>query len=392
MEFGGPYRQTTAEHRLAALIESAPDAIFEFDGLGRIILVNRMAEELFGYSREEFVGQSVEMLVPEHLRSAHIAHRSRYAQQPITRPMGARLQLEARRKDGSRFPVEISLSPLESESGLRVTAIIRDVTDRRNLEQQLKDAQENYIRELELRSQESERANKLKSEFLSNMSHELRSPLHTIIGFSELLEEQSGGPLTDHQKRYLSHIQHDSHHLLNLINDLLDLNKIEAGHIKLNREPIPVDSMLEEAVAAIRPRAEAKSIEIRIETSIDAIVFADQLRIRQILHNLLSNAVKFTPQGGSIELIATLRDAFAEISINDSGIGIPPEQQESVFDKFFQVQAATRGGQESGTGLGLAITKHLVEHHGGTISLKSEPGNGSQFTFTIPLHQRLTET
>jgi PAS domain S-box-containing protein len=374
-----------AERRLGELLESAPDAILEFDNEGRIVLLNRMAEQLFGYTREELLGQTVEALVPEAVRHAHKRHRSQYLNQPLTRPMGSGLKLEARRKDGSHFPVEISLSPVKSGTGFRVTAIIRDITERRQMEDQLSAVQEKYIHELELRNREAEQANKLKTEFLSNMSHELRSPLHTVIGFADLLAQETEGPLSEKQKRFLSHIQNDSRHLLDIINDLLDLSKIEAGRLELRHEAFDIVPVMEDALSSVRPRATAKSVEIRTDISVSVAVVADRLRFKQILHNLLSNAVKFTPDVGKVRVEAAPRDRFAEISVTDTGIGIPEDQHRAVFDKFYQVRSATKDSE--GTGLGLAITKGLVEQHGGRIWLKSAPGNGSRFTFTIPLEQ-----
>jgi PAS domain S-box-containing protein len=373
-----------AERRLGELLESAPDAILELDSEGRIVLLNRMAEQLFGYTRGELLGQTVDALVPEALREAHTRHREQYLSQPVTRPMGSGLKLEARRKDGSHFPVEISLSPVKSSTGSRVTAIIRDVTERRQMEDQLRVVQEKYIHQLELRNREVEHANQLKTEFLSNMSHELRSPLHTVIGFSELLAEETEGPLNEKQKRFIGHIHKDSLHLLDLINDLLDLSKIEAGRFELRQEVFHIGAVIEEGLSSVRPRATAKSVEIRTDVSIPTPVFADRVRFKQILHNLLTNAIKFTPDGGKVWVGAAPRDHFAEVSVSDTGIGIPEDQRQSVFDKFYQVRSATAGVLE-GTGLGLAITKRLVEQHGGTIWLKSEPGYGSSFTFTIPL-------
>jgi len=373
-------------HRFSELLESAPDAILELDSEGRIMLLNRMAEQLFGYTRGELLGQTVETLVPEALRGAHHRHRTEYLDQPVTRPMGSGLKLEARRKDGSHFPVEISLSPGKSVTGFRVTAIIRDVTERRQMEDQLRVVQEKYVHELELRNKESEQANQLKTEFLSNMSHELRSPLHTIIGFSELLAEELEGSLNDKQQRFIGHILRDSQHLLDLINDLLDLTKIEAGRLELQHEAFPIKAVIEETISSVRPRATAKSVEIPTDVSIPTVVFADRLRLKQILHNLLTNAVKFTPNGGKVRVEAGHRDRFAEISVSDTGIGIPEDQHQAVFDKFYQVRTATKGGSE-GTGLGLAITKRLIELHGGSIWLQSELGKGSRFTFTIPLVQ-----
>jgi PAS domain S-box-containing protein len=375
-----------AERRLGELLESAPDAILELDHEGRIVLLNRMAEQLFGYTRGELLGQAVETLVPEALRGVHRRHRAQYLNHPVTRPMGSALKLEARREDGSHFPVEISLSSVQSGDRFRVTAIVRDITDRREMEDRLRAVEASYIRELELRNRESEQANRLKTEFLGNMSHELRSPLHTVLGFAELLAEEKEGALNDKQKRFIGHIQRDSLHLLDLINDLLDLSKIEAGRLELRHEVFHVDAVIDEALSSVRPRAATKSLNIETNISIVAPVFADRLRLKQILHNLLTNAIKFTPDGGGVQIYAVHSGPFAEISVSDTGIGIPADQQHAVFDKFYQVRAGIQGGIE-GTGLGLAITRHLVEQHGGSISLTSEAGRGARFTFTIPLEK-----
>lgn len=378
--------------RFRELLEAAPDAIIEVDADGCIALLNRVTEQLFGYRREELLGRPVEVLIPTEIRSRHVEYRKQYWRNPSTRPMGTGLQLEGQRKDGSRFPVEISLSPVKFEEGFRVSAIIRDVSDRRLAEQQLRVVQARYTedlaaknRELEARNQEVERANSLKSEFLSGMSHELRTPLHTIIGFTELLAEQIEGPLNEKQRRFVSHILRDSQHLLALINDVLDLSKIESGRLHLQKQLFVLNDALEETLSSIRPRADVKSI--RIETAVDQVpgeMFADRLRVKQILYNLLSNAVKFTPAGGLIRIEATTEDEFVEISVVDNGVGIPADEQDAVFDKFYQVGRRQAGGQE-GTGLGLAITRQLVHEHGGAMALKSDVGKGSRFTFTLPL-------
>ena len=373
-----------ADTRFRDLLEAAPDAIIEVDREGRIVLLNRATETLFGYSRQELLGQSVEILVPENLRAMHARNREDYQQRPMTRPMGSGLELQGRRKDGSRFPAEISLSPVNSESGFRVTAIIRDITERKRAEEQLRRVREQYTRELEDRNREIERANRLKSEFLASMSHELRTPLHTVIGFSELLGEETQGGLNAKQKRFVEHIHNDSLHLLDLINDILDLSKVESGRIELRLETFDLAPLIEDAVASIRSLAESRALEVRTSIAPMPAIEADRVRVKQILTNLLSNAVKFTPSGGRIDVEADIQDGLARISVTDNGVGIPDEEHEAIFDVFHQAGATTKGVRE-GTGLGLAITKRLVEEHGGTIKVSSEVGKGSRFTFTIPM-------
>ena len=377
------WEEVRSERRFRELLEAAPDAIIEVNQDGRIVLLNRVTEKLFGYSREELLGKPVEILIPDDLRGRHAEHRRNYWNSPATRPMGSGLLLQGKRADGSEFPVEISLSPVESEEGMRVTAVIRDVTTRRQAEDRLRSVQETYTRELEERNRLIERANRLKSEFLASMSHELRTPLHTIIGFSELLGEELEGPLNDKQKRFVRHIHKDSLHLLELINDVLDLSKIEAGKLELRREVFDVRAALDEVLASIRPHAEAKSQTLAIDLDDLPALEADRTRFKQILLNLLSNAVKFTPEQGSIRVEARLHGETVQFSVIDTGVGIPKEEQESVFDKFYQVGQTTKGIRE-GTGLGLAITQRLVEEHGGKVWVVSQVGKGSRFSFTIP--------
>ena len=384
------------ERRFGELLEAAPDAILQVDADGRIILLNRVTEDMFGYTREELLGQPVEVLIPHELHARHVQHRSDYRQKPMRRAMGSGLALEAIRKDGSRFPVEISLSPSPSPEEFRITAIIRDITERRAAEERLHKIQEEYTQrlaesnaELELTNRELERANRLKSEFLASMSHELRTPLHTIIGFSELLAEALEGPLNAKQMRFVQHIHKDSLHLLDLINDILDISKIEAGRLELRPEAFDFSALVAESLASVRTLAEAKSQLLEADLNVSGAVEADRLRIRQVLINLLSNAIKFTPEQGCIRLEASVRDRFVVISVMDTGIGIPPEEHEFIFDKFHQVGATTLGVRE-GTGLGLAITKRLVEQHGGTIRVDSQPGKGSTFFVTLPLASSLT--
>jgi len=379
------------ERRFGELLEAAPDAILQVDADGRIILLNRVTENMFGYTREELLGQPVEVLIPHELRARHVQHRSDYRQKPMTRAMGSGLALEGIRRDGSRFPVEISLSPSPSPEEFRITAIVRDITERRLAEERLRKIQEDYTQrlaasnaELELTNRELQRANRLKTEFLASMSHELRTPLHTIIGFSELLAEQLEGPLNPKQMRFVQHVHKDSLHLLDLINDILDISKIEEGRLELRPEAFDFSALVGESLASVRTLAEAKSQILETDLNVPTAVEADRLRIRQVLINLLSNAIKFTPEQGRIRLEARVQDRFVVVSVMDTGIGIPEEEHDFIFDKFHQVGATTLGVRE-GTGLGLAITKRLVEQHGGTIRVDSRPGKGSTFFVTLPV-------
>ena len=374
-----------AEHRFQELIEYAPDAILQVDSSGAILIANRTAESMFGYSREELLRLNVDAMVPNAIRHRHAGDREKFAAAGVTRPMGRGLDLHAQRKDGTLIPVEISLSPVSTESGVQVIAVVRDVAERRKTEQQLRTLQQSYMHELEARQQEAERLNRLKSEFMASISHELRTPLHTIIGFAELLGEDHGSPLNEKQKRFLHHIQADSEHLLGLINDVLDLSRIEAGGLRLATQPLSLAPVIAEAVNAIRPYAAEKRVAVEVDGLVEgADVVADPLRVRQILYNLLSNGIKFTPEGGSVTVSAAAKGRFVQVTVADTGVGIPEEECLRIFDKFYQT-GYTAVGTRQGTGLGLTICKQLVEMQGGTIWAESEVGQGSRFHFTLPI-------
>jgi PAS domain S-box-containing protein len=388
----GIQEQLAEARRHRALFEAVPDAILEVDQRGRIVVANSTVERVFGYKPEELVGQPVEFLVPAESRSAHESHRGAFQKHPVIRPMGSGLKLQAHRKDGSHLPVEISLSPVASaDDGVHTLAVIRDVTERRRTEE-LRERYEAELgeknRELAKHNAEIERANQLKTEFLASMSHELRSPLHTIIGFTELLVESGEEELSERQRRFVRNIHGDSLHLLALINDILDLSRIEAGRLELHVEEFLANPVLEEVISDIERQAEVKSLIVTNEVSTDVIMLADPVRFKQILINLLSNAVKFTPPDGEVRVLAESTDGYVAITVADTGIGIAPEHHQEIFDKFRQLGPTSKGIRE-GTGLGLAITKKLVEQHGGEIRVESAPGKGSRFTFTLPLARPL---
>lgn len=270
-----------------------------------------------------------------------------------------------------------------------------DLGERQNKLMQMSGELENKVeelaaanQELEIRGREIERANQMKSKFLANMSHDLRTPLNAIIGFSGLLQDQTAGELNDKQKRFVNHIRQGADHLLQLINDILDLSKIEAGQLEIRSEDFRIQDAMPEVLSIIRPLAMAKKIEIQHQISTQRQVCADRVRFKQVLYNLLSNAVKFTPEAGQIIVDIVDDGEQVRISVTDTGIGIRPEDQKLVFEEFRQIEGASQDPANRGTGLGLAITKRLVEQQGGAITLKSELGKGSCFSFTLPAGSR----
>jgi signal transduction histidine kinase len=242
------------------------------------------------------------------------------------------------------------------------------------------------FREIEEKSRQLEVASQHKSEFLANMSHELRTPLNAIIGFSEVLAEKMFGELNEKQEEYSKDIHASGQHLLSLINDILDLSKIEAGRMELELSDFHLPTALDSALTLVRERAGRRSIALHL--SVDerlGPIQADERKVRQVVLNLLSNAIKFTPEGGRIEVAAVAKDGLVEIAVSDTGVGIAPGDQEAVFEEFRQVGTADK--KVEGTGLGLTLCRKFVELHGGKIWVKSELGKGSTFTFTIPVRR-----
>ena len=231
--------------------------------------------------------------------------------------------------------------------------------------------------------EEVERASKFKDQFLSTMSHELRTPLNAVLGFSALLAEERYGPLNDRQRRYVSHIHTGGQHLLTLINDILDLSRIEAGRMELAIENVSVETVFGEVLSVMRPLADNKSQTLSQHAEPGLSVRADLTRFKQVLMNLLGNGIKFTPEGGRIELTANQADGEVRVEVRDTGPGIPPEEQKRIFEAFYRLRES--GKATEGTGLGLAITQRLVELHGGQLCLESQPGQGSCFHFSLPV-------
>jgi PAS domain S-box-containing protein len=267
----------------------------------------------------------------------------------------------------------------------KIYAVARDISHRKQAEEESHNLNAKLASanaELAQQNREVERATRMKSEFLASMSHELRTPLNAIVGFSDLLGEETAGPINPKQKRFIGHVRNGATHLLSLINDILDLSKIEAGQLEVFPENVSLQHSLAEVLSLIQPLTDKRKMALHILPE-DFTIYADRMRLKQVLYNLLSNAVKFTPEHGSISVAAHAEEGQVYISVSDTGVGIRKEDQTAIFDEFRQVGESAKGVKE-GTGLGLAITRRLVEQQGGTITVFSEPGKGSKFTFTIP--------
>ncbi len=348
-------------------LESAPDAIVISDTSGDIVFANRQVAALFGYEAKDILGLKVEALLPERFRSRHLGHREGYAHNPRMRPMGAGFELFARRKDGSEFPVEISLSPIRDGDGLLIAAAIRDVTDRKRIEAELVAARE-----------AADRANLAKSRFLATASHDLRQPLQALSLLNGTLRRMSRDAVLSEA---FAQQEQAIGSMSRLLNALLDISKLEAGVIKPEVTDFTVAALFEELGSEFAQLAVDKGLELRVEGCADT-VHSDPSLVEQILRNLLSNAIKYTRRG-SVLLRCLHRPSVVSIEVLDTGIGIPADQLPYIYDEFYQVGVAPNTTRD-GYGLGLSIVSRLVKLLDLKLDVRSEPGKGSSFSLQLP--------
>jgi protein-histidine pros-kinase len=359
----------------AQLLDAMPDAVLVADRNGCLVQANSQAVSLFGYARNELLGQPVEMLLPERLRAHHVAHHGQFAAALQVRAMGSGLELQARRRDGSEFPVEISLSPLAVGSEHLVIAAVRDVSERHAAHRALEDNNRRLAEAIQA-----------KDRFLASMSHELRTPLNSIIGFTGTLLMQLPGPLTEEQESQLRTVQGSSKHLLALINDLLDVARFDSDAPRVQGEPVECVAALGEAMATLVPAARHKGLQVTTRCPQPQLhAHLDRRAFRQVLLNLVSNAIKYTEQGRvdvTLEQQGPPGQEEVVVQVADTGRGIAAADQPRLFQPFARIEPASRQGE--GTGLGLYLTRRLVEAQGGSVRCTSDPGRGSEFTVRLP--------
>ena len=385
-----------SEARLNGVIQSAMDAIISINADQRIVLFNTAAEKMFGWTSEQMLGKTLDPFIPERFRQHHNDHIRAFGETGMTnRNMGALGVIFGRRANGEEFPIEASISQVQMAEGKLYTVILRDVTERSQAEEEIRHLNEDLERRVALRTtqltqvnaaltqarEEADRANLAKSEFLSRMSHELRTPLNAILGFAQILGMDQ---LSPHQTGNINHILRAGKHLLGLINEVLDITRIETGKLSLSPEPIRVNEVVSEVLELVETLAARRNIRMEVLTFPAVYIRADRQRLKQVLLNLLSNAIKYNHDEGQVMVdYLTLPNDWLQIRVRDTGPGLSPEKQQRLFVAFDRLGAEKSNIE--GTGLGLSLSRWLVEAMGGKLGVDSTPGTGSTFWVELPI-------
>jgi PAS domain S-box-containing protein len=373
------------------LVENLNEIVYALDKNATITYISPNVESIGGYKPEEVIGKNfVEFVHPDDIMGRMEQFRKVFS--GIDEPSEYRFLT----KKGDAIWVRTNAKPLIKDGNVAgVMGVLTFITDLKEAERKLRETN-HRLKKAVLKANEmaaqAEYANKTKSQFLANMSHELRTPLNSVIGFSDILLNEVKGELNDSQKKYVTNINKGGKHLLDLINSILDLSKIEAGKLELVYENFNLYFVFSEIESIILPQAQKKSIDLEIEIQDEGIeINADKSKIKQAIFNLLSNAIKFTDKNGKISMSARKVDRdFVEVAVKDTGIGIPDDKLDKIFDPFMQADAST-SRKYGGTGLGLPLVKKYIEKHAGQIWVESEVGKGSTFTFTIPMEKNERE-
>lgn len=365
------------EQRLQTLLDNTIDSVITINQAGTIEHYNKASVTLFGYQPEEVIGENITMLMPASYRDMHKLGMARYLSTEESRILGSPIEVEALHKNGKTFPIELTISDFKWEGEHLFTGIARDISRQKAEQESLIEAK-----------QEAERANHAKSEFLSAMSHELRTPLNGILGFAQLLLSNQDQPLSAEQNQNIHQIIHSGEHLLTLINDVLELSKIESGHIQTSSDHVQIVTVIEDCLPMLQTLADQHNVTIEASDISDTVVMADFTKLKQVFINLVSNAIKYNKHGGKV-LVSTnvqTHNSTLKLTVTDTGRGIPAHRQADVFTAF------ERLGQEynhsEGTGVGLSVSKRLIDAMGGRIDFASSEGQGSSFWIELPLSTR----